>query len=42
MVANAMPEVYFISNMMAKDLKQQYKLRNSIESEGQVLDSAIH
>lgn len=41
-VANVMPQVYFTTCFDCKDLKEQHKLRRSCESEGQILDSAIH
>ena len=36
-----MPQLYFVTQYALRDIKEQYRLRKSLESDGQVLDSAI-
>lgn len=40
-IANIMPQLYFVTQYALRDIKEQYRLRKSLESDGQVLDSAI-
>ena len=41
-VSNVMPQIFFTTSFSVADMKKQYRMRNSVENEGQVLDSAIH